>query len=159
MKGYLTIQEVVQLTKRSDSTIRRWLMRLNKHDQKYIKRDGSRLFIEQSFVMQAFGIEDGLMTAEISDYSPEHHQPDIVDLLKRQQDNIDRLLEDNMKKDADLKDAWSVITRLKEETIQLTYQLKALKEGSATSDKADYSLYAIILLVILILIMLYFVLS
>jgi hypothetical protein len=162
MKGYLTIQEAVKLTQRSDSTIRRWLSHLNSHEQKYIRRDQKRLFIEQSFLMRSFGLSDDLIvTAEVSDYTPDrhHHQPDIASLLQRQQDNIDRLLEDNIKKDAELKDAWSIITKLKEETLQLSYQLKALTDGKNTSDDKvkDYSPHLMALLIALILLMAYFI--
>lgn len=148
MKGFVTIQEAVQLTRTSDSTVRRWLRQLNSQDQKHIKRTGQRLFIERSFLERAFRIEDGL---EVVEYIPGRQEgsADLQQLLQRQQDNIDRLLEENSKKDADLKDAWSMITKLKEEALQLAFQVKALQGAKPEEQPDQLQRFAVIALVII----------
>lgn len=149
MKGFVTIQEAVQLTRTSDSTVRRWLRQLNSQDQKHIRRTGQRLFIERSFLERAFRIEDGL---EVVEYIPGRQEgsADLQQLLQRQQDNIDRLLEENSKKDADLKDAWSMITTLKEEALQLAFQVKALQVAKPEVEQPDQlQRFAVIALVII----------
>lgn len=146
----MTIQEAIQLTGTSDSTVRRWLRQLNSQDQKHIRRSGQRLFIERSFLERAFRIEDGL---EVVEYIPgrQSGSADLQQLLQRQQDNIDRLLEENSKKDADLKDAWSMIAQLKAEAFQLAFQVKALQAAKQEEEKPDHlQRFAVIAILIVI---------
>ncbi len=150
MKGFVTIQEAVKLTGTSDSTVRRWLRQLNSQDQKHVRRSGQRLFIDQSFLEKAFKVEDG---AELAEYIPQRQEAsaDLQHLLQRQQDNIDRLLEENSRKDADLKDAWTMIQRLKEEALSLAYQVKALQAGNNKEEKSDQlQRFAVIALLVII---------
>ena len=72
--------------------------------------------------------------------------------MSGQNDQIDRLLEDNARKDQELKDAWSVITQIKQEAVRLAYELKALQSGQAVEDKSAriQTLTAIVLLVVII---------
>ena len=72
--------------------------------------------------------------------------------MSRQNDQIDRLLEDNARKDQEIKDAWSVITQIKQEAVRLAYELKALQSGQAGENKSDriQTLTAIVLLVVIV---------
>ena len=136
MKGFVTIQEAVRITKTSESTVRRWLRQLNVHEQKNVRRSGRQIFIERSFLLNSFQVEQ---VETLSEYTPEAYtqSADLSKLLQRQQDTIDKLLQDNARKDDDLKNAWSLITKLKEEAKQLTHQIKTLSQPDHSNDRND----------------------
>ena len=136
MKGFVTIQEAVKITKTSESTVRRWLRQLNSQEQKNVRRSGRQIFIERSFLLNSFQVEQ---VETLSEYTPEAYtqSADLSKLMQRQQDTIDKLLQDNARKDDDLKNAWSLITKLKEEAKQLTHQIKTLSQPDHSNDRND----------------------
>jgi DNA-binding transcriptional MerR regulator len=150
MTDFVTIQQAVRITGTSDSTIRRWLRQLPIQDvQRHVRRDGQKVVISRSFLNQSFAVDQ----VEVFDALPDTHQHiNFQNLLSRQNDQIDRLLEDNARKDQELKDAWSVITQIKQEAVRLAYELKALQSGQAVEDKSAriQTLTAIVLLVVII---------
>ena len=150
MKDFVTIQQAVKITGTSDSTVRRWLRQLPIQDgQKYVRREGQKVVISRSFLIQSFGVDQVEVFDALPDIPP--HQIDFQNILSRQQDQIDRLLEDNARKDQELKDAWSVITQIKQDAVRLAYELKALQSGQAVEDKgARLQALAVIALAVVI---------
>ena len=58
MKDFVTIQQAVKITGTSDSTVRRWLRQLPIQDgQKYVRREGQKVVISRSFLIQSFGVD------------------------------------------------------------------------------------------------------
>ena len=150
MKDFVTIQQAVKITGTSDSTVRRWLRQLPIQDvQKHVRREGQKVVIDRSFLGQSFGVDQVEVTEGLPDKAPK--QLDLQNILSRQQDQIDRLLEDTARKDQELKDAWSVITQLKQDAVRLAYELKALQSGQTGEDKgARLQALAVIALAVVI---------
>lgn len=150
MKGFVTIQEAVKITKTSESTVRRWLRQLNSQEQKNVRRSGRQIFIERSFLLNSFQVEQ---VETLSEYTPEAYtqSADLSKLLQRQQDTIDKLLQENARKDDDLKNAWSLITKLKEEATQLAIQVKALSQPDYSNDRNDLFIKISVIILIVIL--------
>lgn len=150
MKGFVTIQEAVKITKTSESTVRRWLRQLNSQEQKNVRRSGRQIFIERSFLLNSFQVEQ---VETLSEYTPEAYtqSADLSKLLQRQQDTIDKLLQENARKDDDLKNAWSLITKLKEEATQLAIQVKALSQPDYSNDRNDLFIKIAVIILIVIL--------
>ena len=159
MTDFVTIQQAVRITGTSDSTIRRWLRQLPIQDvQRHVRREGQKVVISRSFLNQSFAVDQ----VEVFDALPDTtNQINFQNLLSRQNDQIDRLLEDNARKDQELKDAWSVIAQIKQEAVRLAYELKALQSGQAGEPKSDrfQTLTAIVLLVVIVALVVWLVLA
>lgn len=145
MKDFLTVEEAVQLTRTSESTIRRFCRSLSEDQRrKAIRKEGKRLFISKSALQEAFdllpGIEDG-KSADVVAFQRQQLQ-ESAKLTSRLTDQNERLLTELTKTSEDLKTAWSLIDHLKGEVSRLTADLKRLEApGAGSSSKFDRILY------------------
>jgi hypothetical protein len=145
MKDFLTVEEAVQLTRTSESTIRRFCRSLSEDQRrKAIRKEGKRLFISRSALQEAFdllpGIEDG-KSADVVAFQRQQLQ-ESAKLTSRLTDQNERLLTELTKTSEDLKTAWSLIDHLKGEVSRLTADLKRLEApGAGSSSKFDRFLY------------------
>ena len=145
MKDFLTVEEAVQLTRTSESTIRRFCRSLSEEQRrKAIRKEGKRLFISKSALQEAFdllpGIEDG-KSADVVAFQRQQLQ-ESAKLTSRLTDQNERLLTELTKTSEDLKTAWSLIDHLKSEVSRLTADLKRLEApGAGSSSKFDRFLY------------------
>lgn len=145
MKDFLTVEEAVQLTRTSESTIRRFCRSLSEEQRrKAIRKEGKRLFISKSALQEAFdllpGIEDG-KSADVVAFQRQQLQ-ESAKLTSRLTDQNERLLTELTKTSEDLKTAWSLIDHLKGEVSRLTADLKRLEApGAGSSSKFDRFLY------------------
>jgi hypothetical protein len=131
MDKQVTIKTAVRLTKKSDSTVRRWLRDLPGHDvSKYVRRDNGRVLIDRAFLIQSFDL-DQVPTVSVDGFDPPGRPGVNVDaIIEHQARQIDTLLDQVANKDNELKNAWSMV-------LQLQNELKRLQAPTADGGRSD----------------------
>ena len=109
MDKYLTIQEAAKTAQVSESTIRRAIKILPKHEQAAFKKIKGKIFISYSWLSAKYPI------------LAEPYEPDtaVSPALEASQRQIDKLLDENRTQAAELREAWQIISALRERLASL----------------------------------------
>lgn len=144
---FLTIEDAIQLTRTSESTVRRFVRRLSDADKnRYVRKEGKRLFIAKAALQDAFDLLPGIEDAKTVDLVSFQRQAlqDASRMTNRLQEQNERLFSEVQKANEDLKTAWSLIDSLKSEVFKLTAEVKRLE---APDNKQDKFLYVSVVVV------------
>jgi hypothetical protein len=134
MDKYLTIQEAAKSAQISESTIRRAIKTLPKHEQAAVKKIKGKIFISYSWLSTKYAI------------LAEPYEPDraVSPALEASQRQIDKLMNENSTQAAELREAWQIIAALRE-------RLASLGAGDRNQPPEHDLLMKIILIALVLL--------
>lgn len=155
---FLTIEEAVQLTRTSESTVRRFVRSLPEESKrKVIRKEGKRLLIAKEALQEAFdllpGVED-VQSVQLVSFQRQQLQEG-AKLASRLTDQNERLLTELQKTSEDLKSAWSLIDHLKSEVFRLTAEVKRLEAPSVSKSDSVVYYFAVALCLIVIAVLVF----
>ena len=132
MDKYLTIQEAAKSAQVSESTIRRAIKTLPKHEQASFKKIKGKIFISYSWLSAKYPI------------LAEPYEPDtaVSPAFEASQRQIDKLLDENRTQAAELREAWQIIAALRE-------RLASLQAGDQNQDHDPVMRFLAVLLVLI----------
>lgn len=165
MTDFIDIEEAIQMTGSSDSTVRRWLRQLTDDQrERYVRKDGRKLVIDKSFLQRSFHLTEEQLPGQAPTDLVKFQQQQLEQKdkqIERLQDQNDKLLTDLQRKDEDLKSSWSLIRSLQDENSQLTGSVKALQaaEYKEESVQRKYSVFIYILLALVVVIVIYILMT
>lgn len=151
-KKYIDLSEAVQMTGKSDATLRRMLRQLSDDDrQKYVLKEGKKILIDKSFLMNVKPVEvaqhDSNSSGQVFDlFRQQLNEKDKQ--IRSLTDQNDRLLSDIRQKDADLKTTWSLLQ-------QHQAELRQLKSAPTTSPNVWEKILVPVIVVALLSLSLY----
>ena len=156
MSKYISIQRAKELANISDSTVRRWLKSLTEKEKNlHTYTQGRKILIEYSFFVQAFQIEQAKERTQLQ-------QPgvNVQQIINNQATQIEKLLEENSRKDSELKNAFSLILSLRDKIDNLNGQIKQLetvKSGKLEDGERMQQIYIGVLVLCLVVLVIWFI--
>lgn len=134
MSKFVTIQEAAKLADVSDSTIRRAIKAMPKHDQQNVKKIAGKIYISFTWISSKYPL------------SPEPAEPQYSphSALEATQRQIDALIDENRTQAAELREAWQIIAALRE-------KLASLGTGERNQPPEHDTALKIIIIILIIL--------